>query len=64
MDPFLDLLAGWYVILSQVKMCIYSYFVSVSSAIISACEFLLSTEAQRYHDSFRVPGIQFLLAEY
>jgi hypothetical protein len=33
MDPFLDLLAGWYVILSQDKMYIYSYCVSVSSAI-------------------------------
>jgi len=34
MDPFLDLLAGWYVILSQVKMYIYTYCVSVSSAIM------------------------------
>uniref|UniRef100_A0A0A9FXC3 Uncharacterized protein n=1 Tax=Arundo donax TaxID=35708 RepID=A0A0A9FXC3_ARUDO len=43
MDPFLDLLAGQYVILSQVKMYIYSYFFCLSNAIVSACEFLLVT---------------------
>jgi hypothetical protein len=42
MDPFLDLLAGQYVVLSWIKVYICSYSACALASIIS-CDFLLVT---------------------